>query len=95
MKKYSDVLAEQAAKHTPMTAEDLKGWDEWEQRLADLDGSSSRKKLIDEIKYLRSVLAECYMWMGRRVTSGSITEKYRWSMAEAHRIHRENKEMEQ
>lgn len=86
MKKYSDVLAEQAAKHKPMTIEDLNAWSE------DTHGP---RHLLDEILYLRSVLAECYMWMGRRVTSGRITEKYRWSMAEAHRIHRENKGMKE
>lgn len=91
MKKYKDVLAEQEAKHKPMTAEDLKGWDEWEQRLADLDGSSSRKKLIDEIKYLRSVIAECYMWMGRRPQT-PLPKKYQWAMGECWRIHTEGKE---
>jgi hypothetical protein len=48
--------------------------------------------LLKEIMYLRSVLAECYMWMGRKVHSGSVTKKYQWAMRECHRIRQEDKE---
>ena len=81
MKKYSDVLAEQAAKHTPMTAEDLNAWSE------DTHGPIH---LLDEIMYLRSVLAECYMWMGRRPQT-PLPKKYQWAIREAYRIYMEDR----
>ena len=89
MKKYSEYLAEQ---YKPMTAEQ---YDEW-QKVAEngfLDATSEGvNQLVDEIAYLRSVLAECYMWMGRKVHSGSVTKKYQWAMREAYRIRQEDKE---
>ena len=89
MKKYSEYLAEQ---YEPLTAEEWKDWfeassDDW--ITVDSEGVN---KLVDEIAYLRSVLAECYMWMGRKVHSGSITKKYQWAMAECYRIRQEDKE---
>ena len=81
MKKYSEYLAEQ---YEPMTAEELKSLKEF--------GNSTEKDLLKEIMYLRSVLAECYMWMGRKVHSGSITKKYQWAMKECYRIRQEDKE---
>lgn len=89
MKKYSEYLAEQ---YKPMTAEQ---YDEWQKKTEDdwlSVGSEEVNKLVDEIAYLRSVLAECYMWMGRKVHSGSITKKYQWAMREAYRIRQEDKE---
>ena len=82
MKKYSEVLAEQEAKHKPMTIQDLDAWAE------DTHGPTH---LLDEILYLRSVIAECYMWMGRRVTS-PLPKKYQWAMSQCWRIHTEGKE---
>ena len=81
MKKYSEYLAEQ---YKPMTAEELKSLKDF--------GNSTEKELLKEIMYLRSVLAECYLWMGRKVHSGGITKKYRWAMAECYRIRQEDKE---
>ena len=85
MKKYSEYLAEQ---YTPMTAEE---WKDWFEQTDDRDYEGV-DKLVDEIKYLRSVLAECYMWMGRKVHSGSVTKKYQWAMRECYRIRQEDKE---
>ena len=84
MKKYKDVLAEQAAKHKPFTKEQLDRYDK------DFPNGSMRP-LLDEIEHLRSVLAECYMWMGRRPPT-PLPKKYQWSMAECWRIHTEGKE---
>ena len=89
MKKYSEYLAE---KYEPMTAEE---YNEWQKNTEDdwlSVGSEEVNKLVDEIAYLRSVLAECYMWMGRKVHAGSITKKYQWAMAECYRIRQEDKE---
>ncbi len=82
MKKYSDYLAE---KYEPFTKEQL---DKYNERFP----NGSMRPLLDEIAYLRSVLAECYMWMGRKVHAGSITKKYQWAMAECYRIRQEDKE---
>jgi hypothetical protein len=84
MRKYSEVLAEQEAKHKPFTKEHLDRYDK------DFPNGSMRP-LLDEIAHLRSVLTECYMWMGRRVTS-PLPKKYQWAMAECWRIHTEGKE---
>ena len=81
MKKYSEYLAEQ---YKPMTAEELRSLKEF--------GNSDEKDLLKEIMYLRSVLAECYMWMGRKVHSGSVTKNYQWAMRECYRIRQEDKE---
>ena len=88
MKKYTEYLAE---KYEPMTAEDWKVWSEANGTGMGTD-HIGLDKLVDEIAYLRSVLAECYMWMGRKVHSGSITKKYQWAMAECYRIRQEDKE---
>lgn len=83
MKKYKDVLAEQAAKHKPLTIEELNSLEKF--------GNSTEKCLLDEIMYLRSVIAECYMWMGRRPQT-PLPKKYQWAMGECWRIHTEGKE---
>tara|TARA_R100000900_G_scaffold79003_2_gene62202 strand:- start:757 stop:1008 length:252 start_codon:yes stop_codon:yes gene_type:complete len=83
MKKYKDVLAEQAAKHKPLTVEELNSLEKF--------GNSTEKHLLDEIMYLRSVIAECYMWMGRRPQT-PLPKKYQWAMGECWRIHTEGKE---
>ena len=82
MKKYTDYLAE---KYEPLTKAQL---DRYNERFT----NGSMRPLLDEIEYLRSVLAECYMWMGRKVHAGSITKKYQWAMAECYRIRQEDKE---
>ena len=84
MKKYKDVLAEQAAKHKPLTKEQL---DRYNERFK----NGSMRPLLDEIEYLRSVIAECYMWMGRRPQT-PLPKKYQWAMGECWRIHTEGKE---
>lgn len=87
MKKYSEVLAEQEAKHKPMTDEQLVAMKNHHGPAR----KGTEKYLLDEIEYLRSVLAECYIWMGRRVTS-PLPKKYQWAMAECWKIHTEGKE---
>tara|TARA_R100001510_G_scaffold51005_1_gene50466 strand:- start:12345 stop:12611 length:267 start_codon:yes stop_codon:yes gene_type:complete len=88
MKKYSEYLAEQ---YEPLTAEEWKFWFEASEHGMDAT-NEGLNQLVDEIAYLRSVLAECYMWMGRKVHSGSVTKKYQWAMREAYRIRQEDKE---
>jgi len=88
VKKYTDYLAEQ---YEPMTAEEWKDWFEASENGKDATNEGVNQ-LVDEIAYLRSVIAECYMWMGRKVHAGSITKKYQWAMAECYRIRQEAKE---
>ena len=82
MKKYTEYLEEM---HTPITAEELKQID------AVIENAIERK-MLDEIIYLRGLMAEAYMWIGRKATQSRVNKKYYNLMREAARINTEKKE---
>lgn len=82
MKTYKEYLEEM---HTPITAEELKQID------AVIENAIERK-MLDEIKYLRGLMAEAYMWIGRKATQSQINKRYTNLMKEATRINKEKKE---
>ncbi len=82
MKTYKEYLEEM---HTPITAEELKQID------AVIENAIERK-MLDEIIYLRGLMAEAYMWIGRKATQSQVNKKYYNLMREAARINTEKKE---
>ena len=50
------------------------------------------RKMLEEIKYLRRLMGEAYMWIGRKATQSQINKRYTKLMKEAARINTENKE---
>tara|TARA_Y100001972_G_C7522892_1_gene263729 strand:+ start:209 stop:478 length:270 start_codon:yes stop_codon:yes gene_type:complete len=89
MKKYSDVLKEQAAKHKPMKRDELDTWKAAHSGRLE-EGSVGVMALLGEIEYLRGLVGECYMWMGVRPRT-PLPKKFQWAMAEADRIRREDR----
>ena len=82
MKKYKEYLEEM---HTPITAEELK-------QIECVIENAIERKMLDEIKYLRGLMAEAYMWIGRKATQSQINKRYTKLMREAARINTEKKE---
>ena len=82
MKTYKEYLE---GMHTPITAEELKQID------AVIENAIERK-MLDEIIYLRGLMAEAYMWIGRKATQSQINKRYTKLMREAARINTEKKE---
>ena len=71
--------------HTPITAEELK-------QIECVIENAIERKMLDEIKYLRGLMAEAYMWIGRKATQSQINKRYTKLMREAARINTEKKE---
>lgn len=82
MKTYKEYLEEM---HTPITAEELK-------QIECVIENAIERKMLDEIKYLRGLMAEAYMWIGRKATQSQINKRYTKLMREAARINTEKKE---
>ena len=79
MKKYTQYLTEQ---YTPLSRDEL------DECYADDAGLVA--KLVNEINYLRSLLDEAYEFIGRKPVKPSPI-RYNEVLAEAYRIHREDK----
>ena len=84
MKKYTEYLEDI---YEPMTADELK-------KIELVIQNPIERKMIDEIKYLRRLMAEAYMWIGRKATQSQINKTYTALMKEATRINKENREAE-
>tara|TARA_Y100001972_G_C7619663_1_gene310731 strand:+ start:374 stop:631 length:258 start_codon:yes stop_codon:yes gene_type:complete len=82
MKKYTDYLEDI---YQPISADELKQIDAVIQ-------NPIERKMLDEIFYLRGLLAEAYMWIGRKATQSQINRRYTNLMREAARINTEKKE---
>ena len=82
MKKYTEYLEDI---YRPISADELKQIDAVIQ-------NAIERKMLDEIIYLRGLLAESYMWIGRKATQSQINKKYTHLMREAARINNEKKE---
>ena len=82
MKKYTDYLEDI---YRPISADELKQIDAVIQ-------NPIERKMLDEIIYLRGLLAEAYMWIGRKATQSQINRRYTNLMREAARINTEKKE---
>ena len=65
MKTYKEYLEEM---HTPITAEELK-------QIECVIENAIERKMLDEIKYLRGLMAEAYMWIGRKATQSQINKR--------------------
>ena len=82
MKKYKEVLEEL---YQPMTADEIK-------KVGIVIQNPIEQKLYDEVMYLRRLMGEAYMWIGRKATQSQINKRYTNLMKEATRINKENKE---
>ena len=82
MKKYTEYLEDI---YQPITADELK-------QIECVIENPIERKMLDEIKYLRRLMAEAYMWIGRKATNNQVNKKYYELMREAARINTENKE---
>lgn len=86
MKTYKEYLQ---GIYEPMTQEDI---DALHEALDD----GVDEQLLTEIRYLRSLLAEAYWWIGRKAPPNSnMPQRYRHLMQEANRIKTEIKEAKQ
>lgn len=82
MKKYTEYLEDI---YQPITADELK-------HIECVIENPIERKMLDEIKYLRRLMAEAYMWIGRKATNNQVNKKYYELMREAARINTEKKE---
>ncbi|MEK9695935.1 MAG: hypothetical protein VW270_09230 [Candidatus Poseidoniales archaeon] len=86
MKTYKEYLQ---GIYEPMTQEDI---DALHEALDD----GVDEQLLTEIRYLRSLLAEAYWWIGRKAPpNSSMPKRYRHLMQESNRIKTEIKEAKQ
>lgn len=85
MKKYSEYLKEQ---YTPLSRDEL------DEMMYINDPTYGMKGLMKEINYLRSLLDAAYEFIGRKPVKPSPI-RYNDVLAEAYRIHREDKEVNQ
>ena len=93
MKTYAQYLED---KHEPMTEDEIRAaYDEFVMALENghnMTCVSMVDYLIDEIDYLRSMMAEAYWWIGRQAPRGQTIQKvYRNLMKESNRIKEELK----
>lgn len=89
MKKYTDYLKEQ---YTPLSRDEI---DEIYSDTQEFSLTDSRiVTLIGEINYLRSLLNVAYEFIGRKPVKPSPI-RYNDVLAEAYRIHREDKGVKQ
>jgi len=89
MKKYTEYLTEQ---YIPLSRDEITklGAQKETWRLA----CASLEQAIDEINYLRSLLDVAYEFIGRKPVKPSPI-RYNDVLAEAYRIHREDKGVKQ
>jgi hypothetical protein len=92
MKKYTEYLE---AQRMPMTEDIIRS--RMPEFIEQLDRNQNAailivEDLIDEVDYLRSLLAEAYWWIGRAAPrTQTSTKVYRTLMTEAARIREELK----
>lgn len=82
MKTYKEYLEEI---YQPISADELK-------QIDSVIENAIERKMLDEIIYLRGLMAEAYMWIGRKATQSQINKRYTKLMREAARINTEKKE---
>jgi cell division ATPase FtsA len=82
MKKYTEYLEEI---YQPLTADEIK-------KVGSVIQNPIEQKLYDEVIYLRRLMGEAYMWIGRKATQSQINKAYTSLMKEATRINKENRE---
>jgi len=82
MKKYTEYLEEI---YQPLTADEIK-------KVSMVIQNPIEQKLYDEVIYLRRLMGEAYMWIGRKATQSQINKTYTSLMKEATRINKENRE---
>lgn len=82
MKKYTEYLEEI---YQPLTADEIK-------KVGRVIQNPIEQKLYDEVIYLRRLMGEAYMWIGRKATQSQINKAYTSLMKEATRINKENRE---
>tara|TARA_R110002167_G_scaffold100797_3_gene263013 strand:+ start:845 stop:1105 length:261 start_codon:yes stop_codon:yes gene_type:complete len=86
MKKYTQYLTEQ---YIPLSRDELD-----ELHSCNQEGWRQKKRLLKEVEYLRSLLDVAYEFIGRKPVKPSPI-RYNEVLAEAYRIHREDKEVKQ
>ena len=86
MKKYTEYLTEQ---YTPLSRDELD-----ELHASNQEGWRQKKRLLKEVEYLRSLLDVAYEFIGRKPVKPSPI-RYNDVLAEAYRIHLEDKGVKQ